>query len=394
MDQERTWILLSKKLAGEASADELEELEWAFRTNPDLRTTLETLQGLQQAPPKGLTAEEEQALLEKGLERFTHPGKNPEWFADPGKKSERLTVLPESTQSGKLPVIGTVTDLRQKKLSPAPRILPYRWIAAASFLVILLGTALYLRNKTQPIQAPAAQKVIAARRGVRSFMQLPDGSKLWLNAGSKVLLAEGFTNDKREVTLSGEAFFDVKHDVDHPFLIHAGKLDVRVLGTSLNVKAYPGDSTIETTLIKGRVEIDMAADPRSKMELKPNEKVIVRTDRGMIIAASKDIPHETFAANTPVTFTRSLIIPYKADGTIVETSWVENKLVFRNESMAELAGRLERWYDIKVCFDDDKYQQTNVSGALKDVKIEVVMHALQLACGLRYRIEGDTVRIW
>jgi len=376
MDQERTWILLSKYLAGEASSDELEELEWAFRTNPDLRRTMETLQGLKRTPPKGLTAEEEQKLLEKGLERFTQPS-----FSSFGPASD----------------IRQASDTRQENLSPGPRIHPYRWMAAASFLVILLSTAFYLRNKTPSVHIPAAplpQRIIASKRGVRSFMQLPDGSKLWLNAGSKIVLADDFSDNKREVTLSGEAFFDVQHDVGHPFLIHAGKLDVTVLGTSLNVKAYPGDSTIETTLIKGRVEIDVLGDPRSKILLKPSEKVTVRTDRGMIFANTTNVPHDALAAKTPVTFNRSLIIPYKADGTIVETSWVENKLVFRNESIAELAGRLERWYDVKIRFGNDKYQQETVTGAFKDAKIEDVMHALQITSGFRYLITGDTVRIW
>ena len=382
--------MLSKYLAGEASADELEELEWAFRANPDLRKTLETLQGLKQAPPKGLTAEEEQKLLEKGLGRFTHPGKNPE-------RSAPERPVPERAASPAFSSFGPASDTRQGELFPAHRIHPYRWIAAASFLAILLTTALYLRNKTPSIHnptAPLSQRIIASRRGVRSFMQLPDGSRLWLNAGSKVVLADGFTENKREVTLSGEAFFDVQHDMDHPFVIHAGKLDVTVLGTSLNVKAYPGDSTIETTLIKGKVEVDVPGDPLSKILLKPSEKVIVHTDRGTIIPNTTNAPHEAIAANTPVTFSRSHIVPYKADGTIVETSWVENKLVFRNESIAELALRLERWYDVKIRFDSDKYQQETVTGAFKDAKIEDVMHALQITSGFRYRIVGDTVRIW
>src|SRR5258708_2051662 len=102
MDQQRTWILLSKYLAGEAAAD---ELEWVFRTNPDLRKTMETLQALKQAPPKGITVEEEQMLLKKGLERFTHPGKNSERF---------MSVVPDR-------------DIPQKILSPSHRTLPYRW---------------------------------------------------------------------------------------------------------------------------------------------------------------------------------------------------------------------------------------------------------------------------
>jgi ferric-dicitrate binding protein FerR (iron transport regulator) len=364
MDQERIWVLLSKDLAGEATVEEQEELEWAVTANPEWRKTMETLRALRRVPPKGVSSDEEQDLLKKGLERFVRLGETGIW----------------------------------EKKSPGLRISSYRWMAAASVLILLISAAvLYLRNSREAAMGPVAAvpRTIAARRGVRTYMQLPDGSKLWLNAGSKVVYADGFSGGRRELTLVGEAFFDVQHDVAHPFIIRAGKLEVRVLGTSLNVKAYPGDSTIETTLIKGRAEIGFTGEPGSKIVLKPSEKVIITRNPVTFNPGAGSVAHDTLSvAGKPVAFIRSGIVPDKVDGTIAETSWVDNKLIFRNESLAGLAGRLERWYDIKICFDDDRYQQDNVTGAFRDARIEDVMQALKITTGLHYRIAADTVRIW
>jgi len=170
---------------------------------------------------------------------------------------------------------------------------------------------------------------------------------------------------------------------------------VKVLGTSLNIKAYPGDSVMETTLIKGKVEIGFAGDPRAQIVLRPSEKIIIRTDPVQIPADVKSsAPVALASASIPVRFSRHELVPDPKDGTFEETSWVENKLVFRKESFAQLAMKLDRWYDVKILFEDGKYLQDTFTGAFKDQRIEEVMHALQITSNFHYRISGDTIRIW
>ena len=172
-----------------------------------------------------------------------------------------------------------------------------------------------------------------------------------MNADSKITFAGA---GKRELTLEGEAFFDIKHDEQHPFIIHTGKLDVKVLGTSLNIKAYPGDSSVETTLINGRAEIGIVGDPQSSIILHPNEKVIIPTGVAATFPPnSSDSAAQHPSATASVNFIRSPIVPDRTDGTITETSWVENKLVFRQETLAGLTARLERWYDVTIRFTED-----------------------------------------
>jgi len=381
MDQERLAVLLSKYVAGETSWEEVEELELAFLAEPGLRNTLELILALKQKPPEGLSPAEEQEMMEKGLQRFK--------------------ALSESRYQGKLSSIQQAIPSRLPVHSRerGERHAFPRWIAAASLLILsLAGGILYLRHKEpgkqKAVEVGLRPKEMATKYGTRSFIDLPDGSKLWLNAGSKVKYTDGFAGDKRELTLLGEAFFDVKHDPVHPFIIHAGKLDIKVLGTSLNIKAYPGDSTMETTLIKGKVEIQFAGDPQSKIVMRPSEKVVIHTNPAGIPVHPTASAHSSPAGlAVPAAFTRYIVVADKADGSFAETSWIDNKLIFRKETLAELAGKLERWYDIKIRFENDTYLRQRVTGTFKDAKIGEVMDALRVLTGLHYQIAGDTIRI-
>jgi len=356
MDQDRTEVLMAKYLAGELSPEENEELEWAMLANPALRVTLQVLQRMRQQPAGN--TQEEQDALQRGLRRI---------------KEEPPTLMQPSSE---------ISYQGQGKVR---RLSSRWWMAAAAILILgVAGVMLYPRGNvrvaTDP--GPAPDKEIATRFGTRSFLELPDGSKLWLNAGSKVRYADGFTNGRRELTLTGEAFFDVKHDPEHPFIIHTGKLDVKVLGTSFNVKAYPNDSTMETTLIKGKVEIDFKDDQRSNIVLQPNEKVVIPVKRSPAVHVTEN------------EVMRRTVTPDPTYRTLIETSWVEDKLVFRNETFSDVAMRLERWYNIHFSFEDQRFMQDRLTGYFKDQPIKNVMDALQISLGFRYRIDRDTIRIW
>lgn len=378
MDQERAYLLLAKYLAGEATVEEREELEWAFLANPNLRQLEEHLSGLRHAPPKGISSEEEQAMLQRGLERIM-------------KSKPEEGVLPVRS----IPVVRRLNEIVEEG---GPDVRPgrsfwrgvVRWLAAASVLVLIAGGVFWWRNPQRVVAGKAAPvAVLTADRGSRKMARLPDGTQLWLNADSRIVLAQGFSHDRRELTLEGEAFFDVQHDEDHPFIIHTGALEVRVLGTSLNVRAYPGESSMEATLIEGKAEIGLAGNPQSAIPLRPNEKVVIPTSdivtRPLVADSSRD---------GALNYSRKPIVPDRTDGSIVETSWTKNKLVFRNETLSGLSTRLERWYDVTIVFDDKRYLQDTISGTFPDMPIEDVMHALRITSGFQYKIEKDTVHIW
>jgi transmembrane sensor len=374
MDQDRISILLAKYVAGEANAEELEELEWAFLANPEFRRMAALLEGLRQAPPKGVSAEEELQMLESGLKKIINEKEKA--LVDKEKVSgdrEKAPVMYANPAPGP----GDAATAKVLRRISVRRIRVIRWMAAASVLLLLGGGFLYFHAARNTGVPGVSSHIVAAARGDRRYMRLSDGTQLWLNAGSRIVFADGFSGSKRELVLEGEAFFDVKHDEQHPFIIHTGRLEVKVLGTSVNVKAYPGDSAVEATLINGKVEIGIAGDPQSSIVLHPNEKVV--------------IPNNPAGA---IPMRKSPIVPDQTDGTITETSWVENKLVFRNETLAGMTTRLERWYNVTIVFDSGRYQQDTISGTFPNVPIGDVMHALQITAGFHYRIAKDTVRIW
>ena len=367
MDHDRIFSLWASYLAGKATPEEIEELEWAFQQDPDLRRMAELLAGTRQSPPKGVSAEQEQQMLERGLQRFKGPSR-------PSLPVIRRISTTETPQPA--------ARQRTTKLTP--------WIAAASVLAILAGVAFYLRMGKKP---PNTATIISAPRGAKKFMQLSDGSKVWLNAGSSIVISKTFASGDRQISLEGEAFLDVSHDEQHPFVIHAGRLDVRVLGTELNVRAYPGDPTVETTLINGKVEVNVAGDTRSAVLLHPNEKLTIAMNSPT--APANDADTKTFqTTKTPAKFIRRPIEPDRTDGTITETSWVSNKLVFRQETLSAMAIRLERWYDVRIIFDNQRFQHDTLSGTFPQEPLADVMHALQITAGFHYHIYKDTVRIW
>ncbi|HEV2482187.1 MAG TPA: FecR domain-containing protein [Puia sp.] len=362
MDQERIFNLWARYLANEATPEEVEELEWAFQANPGLRRMAEFLVEAHQSPPKGLSVELEQEMLERGLQQFKEPSP---------------TSLPVIKR---IPISGAL-----QPTSPRLRARLFPMVAAASILVLVAGLVLYLHTVKQSHTDPT---IVAAPRGAKKSMQLSDGSKVWLNAGSRIVISNTFASGNREVSLEGEAFFDVKHDEQHPFIIHVGSLDVRVLGTTLNVRAYPGDSTVETTLINGKVEVEVPGNAASAIVLHPNEKLTISNS---LISATR-VP--TSVAHTPMRFVRRPVEPDRTDGTITETSWVSNKLVFRQETLAAMAVRLERWYDVTIVFDNQRFRNDTLSGTFPQEPLDDVMHALQITAGFHYRIDKDTVRIW
>lgn len=367
-DHDRITILLSRRLAGELSAAETEELRLALEQDPMLQALSATIDGVKDAPPAGVTEREERQMLERGLRQLRlraaglHVVSRAAEGDAAGDATEEATVAMER--------VGARRVLRTRMV---------RWSAAAA--VVVLGTwggYRYL-NKSEPHPAaPVAWHEVAAKYGTRSYLELPDGSKLWLNAGSKVRYGTG----NRELTLSGEGFFDVKHDPEHPFLIHAGGVVVKVLGTSLNVRAYPEDSVVETTLIQGKAEVDVAEE---RIALRPSEKVTMHNG---VLPLAKAGNSETKAS-----FERHAVTADPTYKTLIETSWVEDKLVFRKEPFREVAAKLERWYNIRFHFENDKYLDEELTGYFKDQPIKNVMDGLQLSLGFHYEIAGDSILI-
>jgi len=207
--------------------------------------------------------------------------------------------------------------------------------------------------------------------GQKSVLFLTDGSKVWLNAASKIKYPKEFLDsDTREVYLEGEAFFDVAHDPEKPFIVHTSGLKIKVLGTSFNVKSYSDEKTIETTLLKGKVRIeqtDRNGNRIGDVELKPNQTAIFHRESKIIKV------REVVGENT--------------------ASWKTEKLVFDEKPMDDVIVQLERWYNVKVHVEGKGKLGCKLTANIEGESLRDVLDLIEASHAIHYRIEGTNVYI-
>jgi transmembrane sensor len=196
--------------------------------------------------------------------------------------------------------------------------------------------------------------VFETPRGEKSMMQLPDGSKVWLNANSK-LTCHTFTSRSRDVELSGEAFFKVAHNKKSPFRVKTNECEVEVLGTEFNVMAYDNFGRKEITLLSGRVDVHLK-----------NTRQVLTPGKAMIIKDNKSWITKTDAVRA--------------------TAWTNNKFDFQNIPLSELVKRLENWYDIDINLSNPDNKEVNFSGTFKNEEtIWQVLDAIKVYMPIRYK---------
>lgn len=262
------------------------------------------------------------------------------------------------------------------------------WVAAA-VLLIAMGALVFFNGDKQKRNQSSQKPALMAKNGSRKQTVLPDGSKVWLNAGSKLFFINDFAGNTREVKLEGEAFFDVTKNPSRPFIVHANNIDIKVLGTAFNVKAYVEDENVETTLYRGLVNITKSDDNSFQpIMLYPNQKLILPR----INSNREEI---TRAVTTPV---KSSIVIKQIDSTKVEplrieTAWMYDRLEFRGDDFPTLANKLERWYNVKINFGDEGVKKLSFNGSFEKETIEQALFALKTANSFNYKIKNDEILI-
>ena len=274
------------------------------------------------------------------------------------------------------------------QIPASKRIIGKRYYAAAVILLLALAGLWWFKNSkpAMAINNNAEQvQTVAAPDTANSHVVLPDGSTVWVNRGSKIFYDSSFTGRQREITLEGEAYFDVVKNAERPFVVHVSGYDIKVLGTAFNVKSYPGDKTIEATLLRGLIQLYKKGDENKEpFLLHPNEKLVI--DKTAVAdvktpAAENEIPAKEFR----VVKIDSLL----KESDRSETSWVYNRLVFRGDNFTKLAEKLERWYNISVVFEDEDVKQLSFNGSFENETAAQAFAFLKIAADFNYSIEGD-----
>ncbi|MFN8243550.1 MAG: DUF4974 domain-containing protein [Ferruginibacter sp.] len=380
MKEEKYWILLAKLITGEATPEEREMLEELMRDNQAWKTTLENLQDLWNSVP-----------VRPGADT---PRNEDAYLMHISRLKE---VVPDFEES----VTGTPSDIDYfeytRKRSRTRKLVAYLAMAAILVAGIFVYPLFSSKSTASETASPVTVNEIKVNPGSRTKVQLPDGSQVWVNSGSKLTYSGNFKGSFREVELDGEAYFDVVRDPAHPFIVHTSGIDIRVLGTAFDVKAYKADPTIEATLIHGSIEVINKSQPGTpKILLKPHEKLVYNKYEVALEKDSKDshdLRADVKAASDAYQFVIKPLKQNLPDSNIVETAWVYNKLSFEEERFGDLVKKMERWYNVKISIESDKLENDRLSGSFVNETVEEALKELQFLVAFRFTISNNEIRI-
>ena len=266
---------------------------------------------------------------------------------------------------------------------------------AAAFILGAVITVAVLLSLTDVFNEELVYTEISTPRGANSKLTLPDGSVVFLNAGSSLKYSNQYGRKRRDVYLIGEAFFDVTSDKSKIFVVQAADLFVRAYGTSFNVKSYPEEQTVEATLIEGSIgviRIDMEKSKTDEVMLKPNQRVVYykKSQQTNIVGNKPDYLEEKVQEKNEETGKLTYLISKGID-TKPFTSWKEGILVINSETLESLAIKLERKYDMNIHFESEELKKMKFTGTIENETIEQVMEAISIAAHIDYSIKDRDI---
>lgn len=242
-----------------------------------------------------------------------------------------------------------------------------KYAAVAATLLMLAGVGVYLTRKNHPV--PIAMLNSSTAAGKLLKIQLSDSTIVYLNASSSLQYPETFTGDNRTVTLRGEAFFEVKQDVRHPFFVNTDKLHVQVLGTSFNVRSYPDDEDMLVTVATGKV--------------------------GVTVPELANAPASILLPGSELTYTSSSHNLKMATVNAADSrAWEKGTFIFNYETLGNITKRLSRWYDVEFVCTNHTLLQKRFRLKVKNENLKNVMDALSAAGnGFNYQFNKKQVII-
>lgn len=324
--------------------------------------SLNDINGLLKRYLNGKCSAEESRLVETWLAK--NGGENDEWkhINDTARKQWLSYLYGDVQKSIQL----KDEDKNIVNIHPASGLRVWKLTAsiAASFVLIcgLYAAWPALQNRISPV----SYHELSAASGKRKLLVLDDGTRLWLNSGSSLKYPNRFKGKKREVYLQGEAYFEVAHNAEIPFIVHTGKLRTRVLGTIFNIRAYKDDPDVKVTLFTGKVELikEISNKKTSKLILLPKQVATYRKDAESLV--------KTTVSNITINH-------YSA--------WKDGKLIFDETPVPEVLKRLSLAYNVKFILTDEKINGCTITGSFNvNQKIEEILQSISVS------IDGKFIR--
>lgn len=302
------------------------------------------------------------------------------WNSSALNKKERMKdFLPEKDWEKVSSEIRKIEEVKKRERIRRFSLIRKRQRYVSNFLkvaalIIVAFTSAYLTLQYTPhseeqVYVPVINE-ISTDAGEKANIQLGDGTVVELSAETKLSFPESFRNNSREVTLTGQAFFDVIPDENRPFIIHTQNGIIRVLGTAFDVRSYQEQGSIDVMVTEGVVEISHTEVPQNKL-------IINRGYKGTI--SLKD---------------NSLSVEW-VDDPQQYTGWLDGRLIFIDQPLSRVFRQIERWYDVDIIVDESSKTvlDKQFSANLKTRSVEEVMSVIEVAMDISYEIKEDQITV-
>lgn len=245
----------------------------------------------------------------------------------------------------------------------------YRTWSVAAVAIVLLGliTVTAYWQGSRQIQSNFSDIVVEAPLGSKTKLTLPDGSTVWLNAGSKMIYSQGFGVSDRRLAFQGEGYFEVEKNDEMPFLVQTHDVNVTVVGTKFNFRNYPEDEEAVVELLEGKVALENQLKEEAVRYLSPNEKMVLHKVTGEMDITSAKVKEATL--------------------------WTENILLFDEDLLPDIVRELERSYHVQIEIENEDLKQTRFYGQFNQLEQNIydVLDMLSETGKLKYHEEGKVI---
>lgn len=266
-------------------------------------------------------------------------------------------------------------DYQSSKKTPIIPLYRRSWLRIAVVLAIILFPiySFYFQDKQIIVDEIPEIRMISKSNptGQKSLIQLPDGSKVWLNSDSRISYQERFSDSLRSIMLEGEAYFEVVSDSLRPFVVDFEPLSVTVLGTAFNISAFEAEKDLKVTLVEGSVKV-------SNANLTAN--LILEPGTGLIYSKEKNDFHEFSKYGNPELFHKT-------------TEWRNGKLIFDGRNFEDFVQEIKRWYGVQVQVNGTPPRGWNIRASFENEVLTNVMDAISYNKGFRYLLRDKELII-
>ncbi|MCT4590869.1 MAG: DUF4974 domain-containing protein [Carboxylicivirga sp.] len=256
--------------------------------------------------------------------------------------------------------------IKDSENHPIKKLNRYSWLkyvaAAASVLIVLMVGKMRLSPDVEELKSYS----YATEKGQRKIIVLPDSTKIWLGSETVLSYTSDFKTKSREVRLSGEAFFDVTHQADKPFVVVSGQHHVKVLGTRFKLNAIKNSPFVETVLEEGKVQVYVPGKDLNCI-LEPGQKSVFNK-----------IEESLKSSTEP--------------NICVYTAITKGQLVFKNEPLGALSKRLEKWYGVEIVVDES-VEKLRFTGVIDQESLEDILKIMAMSNGIHYKETKGTIQI-